>query len=79
MSHTKRGDAYLDHHNWTIFDKKWKATSDRKKWYKPGRKSKVRLAKGEKASERRLLDKVILDPESAPMPRCPKTHVWDYT
>lgn len=57
---------------------KRKAHMDRKKWYKPGKKAKKYLDKGAKAKTRRQLDKVVQDPDAAPLPKDPKHHEWDY-
>ena len=52
MSRTKRKDHYIEKHGEPIFGDEWKATSDRKKWYKPSKKAKYR---DEQDSEIRIL------------------------
>lgn len=42
MSDTKRRDYYIDRFGEPCFGPEWKATSDKKKWYKPRKKSKTR-------------------------------------
>lgn len=37
MSRTKRKDYYVEAFGEPLFDKDWKATSDKKKWYKPNK------------------------------------------
>lgn len=54
------------------------AHMDGKKTHKPSRAAKIALHKGRKAKVRRALGKVVEDPDSAPMPREPKSDVWRY-
>ncbi len=90
MSRTRRRDT-LDHQRPTQFVLQGtlldttptardlrKAHADGKKPYKPGRRAKVSLSKGAKAKTRRQLDAVVREPDEAPLPKTPHTHVWDY-
>jgi hypothetical protein len=55
-----------------------KAHRDAKKHYKPGRRGKEYVGKGEKARIKRQLDAVVREPEDAPMPRIVRHHVWGW-
>jgi hypothetical protein len=91
MSHTFRRDT-IDHAckrksyiiMGTLFEnvptprELWRAHRDAKKTYKPGRRGKEYVGKGEKARIRRQLDAVVKEPEDAPMPRIVRHHAWDW-
>ncbi len=55
-----------------------RAHADGKKHHKPGRAAKQYLSKGAKAKVKRVLAKVIEEPDETPLPREVKSHVWDY-
>lgn len=91
MSRTKRrdridnrkkvGDSAFGesvYHNEPTEEELLKAHMDGKKWYKPHKKFKKTLGRGNKEEIRRTLDKVIENPDEAPLPRIVKTHQWDW-
>jgi hypothetical protein len=80
MSNTKRKDYYVDTYGSPLSEKKWKATSDKKKWYKPSSKAKEWLQKerpGKKVKLRRAMQKVDEDNEII-LPIDKKTDSWNW-
>ncbi len=55
----------------------WKDTADRKKWHKPSKKAKVYLHKGRKAKLKQALRQAD-DYDNLPVPKEPKSDVWNY-
>ncbi len=81
MSHTKRKDYYVEADGKPLFGEKWKATSDRKKWYKPSKKIKknflVKLRPGNKAKLKQAMNHPDEDGEII-LPVEKKTDAWYY-
>jgi hypothetical protein len=78
MSNTRRRDP-LDVSRYKPTAKEvQEARMDGKPHHKPSRAAKEYLSKGRKAKVRRALGAVVEDPDSAPMPREVKDHVWLY-
>jgi len=81
MSHTIRKDYYVEADGKPLFGAEWKATSDRKKWYKPAKKQKqgwlgkVRL--GNKVAMKRAMVRADEDGDVV-LPRERKTDTWYY-
>jgi hypothetical protein len=81
MSNTKRKDYYVTVSDYYPDSKKWKATSDRKKWYKPTKKAKKgyvgKARLGRKADMKRAMMRPDEDGEII-LPVEKKTDVWFY-
>jgi hypothetical protein len=81
MSNTKRKDYYVEAYGSPLFGKRWKATSDKKKWYKPGMKAKKYLLKarpGNRIKMNRAMQKLDEDNEII-LPEERITDRWYYT
>lgn len=80
MSRTKRKDRYIEKHGEPIFGDEWQATSDRKKWYKPSKKAKERLAKLHTDRDS-IVKKAMRNPDedgNVSLPPKKKTDTWYY-
>jgi hypothetical protein len=52
-------------------------TKHTKPWYKPGKRAKNYLHKGRKAKTRTALAAVVNDSDAAPLPKEPRSDVWN--
>ena len=81
MSHTTRKDYYVEADGEPIFGPKWKATADRKKWYKPAKKQKEawlgKIRPGNKAAMKRAMAHPNEDGDVM-LPTERKTDCWYY-
>ena len=79
MSNTIRKDHYVEAHGKPCFGEKWKATADRKKWYKPSKKQKSgftgKLRVGRKVELDRAMNRPDEDGEIV-LPKEKKSDVW---
>ena len=81
MSNTKRKDHYIEAHGKSIFDENWKATMDKKKWYKPSKKNKEGGLMKIRVGRRRDLNKAMQHPDEdgeVILPLEKKSDVWYY-
>ena len=80
MSNTKRKDYYIEACGSPLFEKKWKATSDKKKWYKPSSKAKqylIKIRPGNRVAMNRAMRKLDEDNEII-LPEERITDCWNY-
>ena len=81
MSNTIRKDYYAEFCGGPIFGEAWKATADRKKWYKPHKKNKEqwlnKLRPGNKAKMKEAMRHPDEDGEIV-LPVEKKTDCWYY-
>lgn len=80
MSRTKRKDHYIEKHGEPIFGDEWKATADKKKWYKPSKKAKKYLDKT-RTNKDSLIKKAMLNPDddgNVILPPKKNTDTWNY-
>ncbi len=81
MSHTVRKDYYVEVSGEPLFGPKWKATADRKKWYKPSKKSKAgylgKIRPGRKVEMKRAMVHPDEDGDII-LPQERRTDTWYY-
>ena len=81
MSNTKRKDHYIEASGSHLFGDEWKATADRKKWYKPSKKNKDGQLKKIRPVTRPKIKNAMLRPDEdgeVILPVDKKTDVWYY-
>lgn len=81
MSNTKRKDHYIESSGSPLFGTEWKATADRKKWYKPSKKNKDGQLKKIRPVTRPKIKNAMLHPDEdgeVILPVDKKTDVWYY-
>lgn len=80
MSRTKRKDYYVEKYGELIYDDEWKATSDKKKPYKPSKKAKRYLDKT-RTNKDSLVKKAMQNPDedgNVTLPPKKNTDTWNY-
>jgi hypothetical protein len=81
MSNTKRKDYYIEANGSPLFGDEWKATADRKKWYKPSKKNKDGQLKKIRPVTRPKIKNAMQRPDEdgeVILPVDKKTDIWYY-
>lgn len=81
MSRTKRKDYYIQADGQPFGAKKWHATGDKKKWYKPNKKFKKAQRKRDASKPKQKLKEAFVhgdDWDGIILPDAKKHDVWDY-
>lgn len=81
MSRTQRKDYYIEADGKPLFGKKWHATGDKKKWYKPNKTYKNCQRKRDSVKPKQKLKEAIKhgeDWDNVILPDAKKHDAWDY-